>query len=52
MQEEKIQQFKVTFTEDRLRKYFPKGYTKKQIEDAIIKMLENMYRKKQQGMER
>lgn len=52
MQEEKIQQFKVTFTEDRLRKYFPKGYTKKQIEDAIIKMLENMYRKKHQGMER
>ena len=52
MQEEKIQQFKVTFTEDRLRKYFPKGYTKKQIEDAIIKMLENMYRKKQHGMER
>lgn len=52
MQEEKIQQFKVTFTEDRLRKYFPKGYTKKQIEEAIIKMLENMYRKKQHGMER
>ena len=52
MQEEKIQQFKVTFTEDRLRKYFPKGYTKKQIEDAIIKMLENMYRKKQHEMER
>lgn len=52
MQEEKIQQFKVTFTEDRLRKYFPKGYTKKQIEEAIIKMLENMYRKKQHEMER
>ena len=52
MQEEKIQQFKVTFTEDKLRKYFPKGYTKKQIEDTIIKLLENMYRKKQQEMER
>lgn len=52
MQEEKIQKFRVTFTEDTLRKYFPKTYTKKQIEDAIIKLLENMYRKKQHEMER
>lgn len=52
MQEEKIQKFKVTFTEDTLRKYFPKNYSKKQIEDAIIKMLENMYRKKHHEAER
>ena len=52
MQEQKPEKIKITFEEDKIRKYFPKGYTKQQIEDAIFKMLENAYRKRQREMER
>ncbi len=52
MQEQKPEKIKITFEEDKIRKYFPKGYTKQQIEDTIFKLLENMYRKKQREMER
>lgn len=52
MQEQKPEKIKITFEEDKIRKYFPKGYTKQQIEDTIFKLLENMYKKKQREMER
>lgn len=41
MSEEKIRDLdKVTFSSDTLRKYFPKSYTPKRMEEAIIKLLE------------
>lgn len=52
MQEQKPEKIKITLAEDKLRKYFPKGYTKQQIEDTIFKLLENMYKKRQREMER
>ena len=52
MQEQKPEKIKVTLGEDKLRKYFPKGATKQQIEDTILKLLEDMYRKKHREMER
>ena len=35
---------KVTFTTDTLRKYFPKSYTPKRMEETIIKLLEQWQR--------
>ena len=52
MQEQKPEKIKITLGEDKLKKYFPKGYTKEQIEAEILRLLENAYRKKQHGMER
>lgn len=36
MQEEKPEKLRITFKEDKLRKYFPKSYSKKQIEETMI----------------
>ena len=52
MNEEKSEKVKITLGEDKIKRYFPKNYTKKQIEDTIYKLLEEMYRKKQREMER
>ena len=35
-----------------LRKYFPKSYSAEQMEQAILKLLENQYRAKHRGQER
>ena len=43
---------KVTFTSDTLRKYFPRSYTPKRMEETIIKLLEQWHRKRQQQHER
>ncbi len=43
---------KVTFTTDTLRKYFPKSYTPKRMEETIIKLLERWQRQRQQQHER
>ena len=45
MQEQKADKIKITLGDDKLKKYFPKGYSKKQMEDTIIKLLENWHRK-------
>ncbi len=42
----------VTIKNDVLRKYFPKSYTPKQMEDTIIRLLEQWQRKKQRDMNR
>lgn len=52
MQEQKPEKMKITLGEDKIKKYFPKGYTKQQIENEIIKLLEIAYRKRQQDKER
>lgn len=52
MTEEKKEVEKVTLPGDRLKKYFPKSYTPKQMEDTIYKLLEQWQRKRQQNLER
>ena len=53
MSEEKAnQKERIKIPTERLRKYFPKNYSTSQIEEAIIKMCESHYRKKQQQKER
>ena len=42
----------VTIKNDVLRKYFPKSYTPKQMQDTIIRLLEKWQRSKQRDMER
>ena len=42
----------VTIKNDVLRKYFPKSYTTKQMEDTIINLLEQWQRRRQRDMER
>ena len=51
-QEKKSEQDTVTIKNDTLRKYFPRSYTPKQMEDTIIKLLEQWQRKQQRQNER
>jgi ParB family chromosome partitioning protein len=43
---------RVTIKNDVLRKYFPKSYTPKQVEDTILKLLEKWQKKRQRSQER
>lgn len=52
MREEKPLERKVTIRNDRLQKYFPASYTPKQMEDVIIKLLEQWQRRQQRQNER
>ena len=50
MSEDKPNQIeRIRLPADRIRKFFPESYTPKQMEDAIIKMLEDMQRRKQRN---
>ena len=51
-EEKKSELDKVTIKNDVLRKYFPKSYTPKQMEDTIIKLLEQWQKKREKFMER
>ena len=51
-EEKKSDLDKVTLTGDKLKKYFPKSYTPKQMEDTIIKLLEGWHKKRTQQQER
>ena len=51
-EEKKSDLDKVTFTSDTLRKYFPKSYTPKNMEETIIKLLEQWQKKRQHQQER
>ena len=51
-EEKKGELDRVTIKHDVLRKYFPKSYTPKQLEDTIIKLLEQWQRKREKSMER
>ena len=53
MREEKKDELdKVVIKNDTLRKYFPRSYTPKQMEDTIIKLLDQWQRKQQRQNER
>ena len=51
-EEKKDELDKVVTKNDTLRKYFPRSYTPKQMEDTIIKLLEQWQRKQQRQNER
>ena len=51
-EEKKTDIDRVIIKQDVLRKYFPKSYTPKQMEDTIIRLLEQWQRKKQREQER
>ena len=51
-EEKKSELDTVTIKNDTLRKYFPRGYTPKQMEDTIIKLLEQWQKKRQRSEER
>ena len=52
LREDKTLARKVTLKNDRLKKYFPPNYTPKQMEEVIIKLLEQWQRKKLREQER
>ena len=51
-EEKKDELDKVVIKNDTLRKYFPRSYTPKQMEDTIIKLLEQWQKKRQRSEER
>ena len=51
-EEKKSELDTVTVKNDTLRKYFPRSYTPKQMEDTIIKLLEQWQKKRQHSEER
>ncbi len=44
--------YKLTFSSETLHKYFPKTYTPKQMEETILKLLDQWLRKRQRSQER
>ncbi len=51
-EEKKSELDRVTIKNDVLRKYFPKSYTPKQMEEKIIQLLEQWQKKREKSMER
>lgn len=51
-EEKKPEKYDLTISGDTLRKYFPRSYTPRQMQDTIIKLLEAWQRKRQRSQER
>lgn len=51
-EEKKPEVDKIVFTSDTLRKYFPRSYTPRQMQDTIIKLLDQWLKKRQRQQER
>ena len=47
--EEKV---KLVIYEDKLRRYFPKSYTKEQIEDTVMKLIQKWHKNREKESER
>ncbi len=52
LQEKKAEMDRVTLKNEVLRKYFPRSYTPKQMEDTILRLLEQWQKKRQRSAER
>ena len=52
MMEQKPETVKITLGEDKLKKYFPKSYTKAKMEEIILKLLDKWHRHRENEMER
>lgn len=44
MQEQKPEKIKIILEEDKIKRYFPKNYTRRQIEDIVMRLLEQWHR--------
>lgn len=44
MQEQKPEKIKIILEEDKIKRYFPKNYTRRQIEDTVMRLLEQWHR--------
>ena len=51
-EEKKEEQERITLSSDTLRKYFPRSYTPLQMQQTIIKLLEQWQKKRQRQNER
>lgn len=49
---EKEEKVKLVIYEDKLRRYFPKNYTKEQIEDTVMKLIQKWYKNREKENER
>lgn len=52
MMEQKPETVKITLGEDKLKKYFPKSYSKAKMEEIILKLLDKWRRQRKNEMER
>ena len=52
MMEQKPETIKITLGEDKLKKYFPKSYTKAKMEEIILKVLDKWHRQRENEKER
>lgn len=52
MSEEKKEVDRITLTSDKLKQYFPKSFTPRQMEETIFKLLEQWQQKREREMER
>lgn len=52
MSEEKKEVDRITLTSDKLQRYFPKSFTPRQMEETILKLLDQWQKKRQRDMER
>jgi ParB family chromosome partitioning protein len=52
MSEEKKEVDRITLTSDKLKRYFPKSFTPRQMEETIFKLLEQWQQKRERDMER
>lgn len=52
MMEQKPETIKITLREDKLKKYFPKSYTKAKMEEIILKLLDKWHKQRENEMER
>ena len=52
MMEQKPETVKITLGEDKLKKYFPKSYSKAKMEEIILKLLDKWHRQRGNEMER
>ena len=52
MMEQKPETIKITLGEDKLKKYFPKSYTKEKMEEIILKLLDKWHRQRENEKER
>ena len=52
MEQKKPEQYNVTISGDKLRKYFPRSYTPQRMEETIFKLLDAWMKKRQRDQER
>ena len=49
---DKEEKLKITLGEDKIKKYFPKNYSKEQIEETVLKLIKDWHRKREKNYER